>query len=95
MVSGGHGYAILKVQAGQAETLASGRFEGVMPNIADLRIGARCEGGSLKLMLDGDVVAEADDGTHLLGGTGLIVMGEKMAGTSAVFDDFELRSIER
>lgn len=93
MVSGGHGYAILKVQGGKAETLASGRFEGVMPNMADLRIGARCEGSSLKLMLDGDVVAEADDAAHAGGHVGLIVMGEKMAGTSAVFDDFELRSI--
>lgn len=95
MVSGGHGYAILKVQGGKAETLASGRFAGAMPNIADLRIGARCEGRSLKLMLDGEVVAEADDAAHDAGQAGLIVMGEKMAGTSAVFDDFELRAITR
>lgn len=95
MVSGGHGYAILKIAGGKAHTLASGRFEGTMPNIADLRIGARCEGSTLKLMLDGDVVAEADDATHTDGQVGLIVMGEKMAGTSAVFDDFELRSISR
>lgn len=95
MVSGGHGYAILKIAGGRADTLASGRFEGTMPNIADLRIGARCEGSTLKLMLDGDVVAEADDATHTGGQVGLIVMGEKMAGTSAVFDDFELHSISR
>jgi hypothetical protein len=95
MVSGGHGYAILKVQGGKAETLANGRFEGVMPNMADLRIGARCEGPSLKLMLDGEVVAEANDAAHSDGQVGLIVMGEKMAGTSAVFDDFELRAIAR
>ncbi len=95
MVSGGHGYAVLKVQGGKAETLASGRFEGTMPNIADLRIGARCEGSALKLMLDGNVVAEASDSAHAAGQVGLIVMGEKMAGTSAVFDDFELRSLAR
>lgn len=90
MVSGGHGYAILKVQDGQATTLASGRFEGTMPNIADVRIGARCAGRTLTLTLDGDVVAEAEDGAHADGAAGLIVMGEKTAGTSAVFDDFEL-----
>lgn len=93
MVSGGHGYAILKVQGGQATTLTSGRFEGTMPNIADVRIGAQCVGSSLKLTLDGEVVAEADDAALTKGGAGLIVMGEKTAGTSAVFDNFELAEI--
>ena len=93
MVSGGHGYAILKVQGGQATTLTSGRFEGAMPNIADVRIGAQCVGSSLKLTLDGEVVAEADDAGLAKGGAGLIVMGEKTAGTSAVFDNFELAEV--
>lgn len=93
MVSGGHGYAILKVQGGQATTLASGRFEGAMPNVADVRIGAHCTGSSLKLSLDGDVVAAVDDAALSKGGAGLIVMGEKTAGTSAVFDNFELAEV--
>ena len=93
MVSGGHGYAILKVQGGQASTLASGRFEGTMPNIADVRIGAHCAGSSLKLTIDGDVVAEAEDADLATGAAGLIVMGEKTAGTSAVFDNFELAEV--
>ena len=33
MVSGGHGYAILKVKDGNAAQLATGRFEGTMPNV--------------------------------------------------------------
>ena len=95
MVSGGHGYAILKIQGGQATTLASGRFEGLMANIADVRIGARCDGGALALSLDGEVVAEVRDGALASGSAGLIVMGERTAGTSAVFDDFALYQIVR
>lgn len=95
MVSGGHGYAILKIKGGQATTLTSGRFEGAMPNIADVRIGASCEGDALKLTIDGEVVAEVSDGDLGKGGSGLIVMGEKMAGTSAVFDNFELYEMMR
>lgn len=89
-VSGGHGYAILKVKDGQAEQLATGRFEGAMPNIADVQISARCEGSTLALSLDGEEVANASDADLSKGASGLIVMGEKTAGTSAVFDNFEL-----
>lgn len=90
MVSGGHGYTILKVKDGQAEQLATGRFEGAMPNIADVQISARCEGENLTLSLDGEEVATASDADLAKGASGLIVMGEKTAGTSAVFDNFEL-----
>ena len=90
MVSGSHGAGILKVKDGRATTLARGRFEGAMPNIADVRIEARCVGAALQLRVDGDVIAEANDGELAQGNAGLIVMGEKMAGTSAVFDDFAL-----
>ena len=95
MVSGSHGLGILKVEGGKATTIARGRFEGAMANIADVRIGARCQGETLQLLLDGEVAAEATDATHARGHAGLIVMGEKMAGTSAVFDDFALHQIER
>lgn len=93
MVSGGHGYAIIKVEGGQGQTLASGRFDGTMPNIADVRLGARCEGSTLSLEIDGEAVAKADDGTFQKGRSGLIVLGEKTAGTSAVFDDFVLSAL--
>lgn len=93
MVSGGHGYAILKVRNGQGETLASGRFEGTMPNIADVRLGARCEGAKLSLEIDGNPVAEAQDGDFSKGRSGLIVLGERTAGTSAVFDNFALSAL--
>jgi hypothetical protein len=93
MVSGSHGLGILRIQDGQATTLARGRFEGAMANIADVRIGARCEGETLQLLIDGEVAAEASDGAHASGRAGLIVMGEKMAGTSAVYDDFALYQI--
>ena len=90
MISGAHRAAILKVQGGQASVLATAPFEGLLPNIADVRLGARCEGDSLQLTLDGDVVAEATDGDLASGRAGLIVLGEKTAGTSAVYDDFAL-----
>ena len=92
MVSGGHGYSIMKVRNGQAESLASGSFEGMMPNIADVRIGARCDGDELVLSLDGEEVARATDADLGKGASGLIVIGERTAGTSAVFDSFELSS---
>lgn len=93
MVSGGHGYAIMKVVDGQAETLASGRFDGAMPNIADVQISARCEGSSLSMSLDGETVAETDDSSLDRGRAGLIVLGERTAGTSAVFDRFTLSAL--
>ncbi len=95
MVSGGHRAAIVKVAAGQVTTLASGSFEGFMPNIAEVRLGARCEGDGLQLTIDGAVVAEATDADLSAGRSGLIVMGERTAGTSAVYDDFALFQIAR
>jgi hypothetical protein len=95
MVSGSHGLGILKVEGGQATTLARGQFDGAMPNIADVRIGARCDGSRLQLLVDGEVAAEAEDDAFADGRAGLIVMGEKMAGTSAVFDDFALYQLAR
>jgi hypothetical protein len=95
MVSGSHGLGIVKVEGGRAGTIARGNFTGAMANVADVRIGARCEGDRLQLLIDGEVAAEATDATHAQGHAGLIVMGEKMAGTSAVFDDFALVQIER
>jgi len=90
VASGNHGAGILKVKDGQATTLARASFDGAMPNIADVRIGARCDGSTLQLLVDGDVVAEANDGDLTEGHSGLFVLGERMAGTSAVFDDFAL-----
>lgn len=93
MVSGGHGYAILKVKGGSAEQLATGSFEGAMPNVADVSISASCKGDALVLSLDGEEVARATDADLDKGAAGLIVMGERTAGTSAVFDNFELSSL--
>lgn len=95
MVSGAHGYAIMKIKGGQSTILASGRFEGTMPNIADVRIAARCEGANLVMSLDGNEIAKASDGELGTGASGLIAMGEKTAGTSAVFDNFALYQISR
>lgn len=95
MISGNHGYAILKVEGGVGKTLVSGRFDAALPNMADVRIGARCEGDTLTMTIDGAKVAEAKDATYADGRVGLIVVGEKTAGTSAVFDDFALSAITR
>lgn len=92
MVSGGHGYSILKVKGGSAEQLATGSFEGMMPNMADVEISASCDGDELVMSLDGEEVARASDADLGKGAAGLIVIGERTAGTSAVFDSFELSS---
>jgi hypothetical protein len=93
MVSGAHGYAIIKVNGGHPQTLVSGKFEGMMPNIADVSIEAICDGNTLRMSLGGEVVAEISDSAFGSGASGLMVMGEKTAGTSAVFDSFTLSEL--
>lgn len=90
MVSGGHGFVILKVASGQSETLANGRFDGAMPNIADVQLHAVCDGSNLSFSIDGNEVAKTSDSTFSNGRSALIVLGERTAGTSAVFDRFVL-----
>lgn len=93
MVSGAHGYAIIKVRGGNPQTLTSGKFDDMMPNIADVAIEASCNGDALQMSLDGEVVAEVRDSELTSGASGLMVMGEKTAGTSAVFDSFTLSEL--
>lgn len=90
IVSGAHEYAIVKVRGGTPQTLTKGKFDGMMPNVADVSIQASCDGDKLQMSLDGDVVAEVSDAELTSGASGLMVMGEKTAGTSAVFDSFTL-----
>lgn len=93
MVTGAHEYAIIRVQNDVPTQLASGSFEGMMPNVADVTISARCNGSQLQMALGGEVVAEAQDSEFSSGASGLVVVGEKMAGTSAVFDNFALSEL--
>ncbi|MBL8300562.1 MAG: hypothetical protein JNN30_19665 [Rhodanobacteraceae bacterium] len=90
LVTGNHTWAISKMQAGTATTLARGKFDGAMPNIADVEITGNCQGSSLRMELDGSEVGRASDEAFAMGESGLIVLGEKTAGTSAVFDHFRL-----
>ncbi len=93
MVSGKHGYGIVKMIDGKITGLTAGSFNGSMPNIAEVKIEGRCQGDKLSLYLDGKSVASANDADLPQGKSGLVVLGEKMAGTSAVFDSFELAEL--
>lgn len=93
MVSGKHGFGIVKMIDGKITGLTAGSFEGSMPNIAEVRIEGRCQGDNLSLYIDGKQVGSAKDADLAQGKSGLVVLGEKMAGTSAVFDSFELAEL--
>lgn len=91
---GDGGLVIAKIQNGQPTVLAEGRIEQVMPGAVDTRLSVRCEGDTLSVAATGGSRIEATDSTFAGGETGLLVLGEKLAGTSASFDEFELSEID-
>lgn len=90
---GDAGVLIVRVDDGKATPLAEGRVDQVMAGAVDTRLFVRCEGDELSLSAGGQRIS-ARDSTHATGETGLLVLGEKLAGTSASFDNFELRAVE-
>lgn len=84
---------ILKVRDGKATPLAKGQVASVMAGTVDTKLSAECRGDTLRLSLnDGDSLS-ARDGELQGGKAGLFVIGEKLAGTSASFDNFELADL--
>ena len=81
---------IVKVKDGQPTPLAQGRVKSVMAGSVDTRFTVECKGDTLSLSATGGSRIEATDSELRGGRSGLIVAGEKMAGTSAVFDNFVL-----
>lgn len=96
VASGAPGWIILKVQGGKPMPLARGALpKGVVAGAVEGRVEAHCQGDRLQMAFGGRKVGEARDATFATGRSGLIVMGEAAAGTSAVFDDVTLDDLAR
>lgn len=81
---------ILKIEQGEVKVLAQGAVKSVMPGAVDTRLTAECRGSKLTLRAKNGATLTANDATFAEGKAGLFVIGEKMAGTSAAFDNFVL-----
>ncbi|GMV29928.1 MAG: hypothetical protein AMXMBFR59_20530 [Rhodanobacteraceae bacterium] len=90
LVRGDAAVVIVKVKDGKVTPLAQGKVESVMAGAADTRLTVQCQGDTLRFKVKGGSSLETRDGDFSEGKSGLVVIGEKMAGTSAVFDDFVL-----
>lgn len=92
LVRGDAATLIVKIRNGKATPLAQGKVKSVMAGSADTRLTVECNGDTLRLSAKGGNAIEARDGELTSGRSGLLVIGEKMAGTSAAFDNFVLAS---
>jgi len=81
---------ILKIKDGEVTPLAQGTVASVMPGSVDTRLVAECRGDTLTLSAKGGGKLSARDAELAGGSAGLFVIGEKMAGTSAMFDNVVL-----
>lgn len=90
MVRGDSVLMILKIKDGTVTPLAEGRVDTVLAGTVDTRLSAECVGDALRFGARGGRTITARDADLRDGDSGLFVIGEKMAGTSAVFDDFVL-----
>lgn len=81
---------IMKIKDGKATPLAQGKVKSIMAGSVDTRLSVECKGDVLRFKARDGSSIEARDGDFAGGQSGLVVIGEKMAGTSAVFDDFVL-----
>lgn len=93
VLTGNNGWAILKSTKTSGKVLANGALAAapLIPGMLEARMEARCVGDRLTMLVNGREVGSVRDAEYASGSSGLIVLGEKAAGTSARFDDFELR----
>lgn len=82
--------AIVKIKDGKSSLLAQGRIGSILPGTVDTRLKVDCAGDELRFSAKGGASIKASDSEFSSGQSGLVVAGQKMAGTSAVFDDFVL-----
>ena len=90
MVRGDAVLMILKVAHGEVTPLAQGKVDALLPGTVDTRVTVECTGDSLRMTARGGKAITARDATFRDGGSGVFVIGEKMAGTSVMFDNFAL-----
>jgi hypothetical protein len=81
---------ILKIKDGEVTPLAQAKVKQVMPGAVDTRFTAQCQGDTLRLEVKGGGSISAKDSDFSQGKSGVFVIGEKLAGTSIVFDNFSL-----
>ncbi|HSX58990.1 MAG TPA: hypothetical protein VLF18_02210 [Tahibacter sp.] len=81
---------IAKIRDGKVTPLAQGKVKSIMAGSVDTRLTVDCKGDVLRLRAKNGGTIEARDAELGGGRSGLVVIGEKMAGTSAVFDNFVL-----
>jgi len=81
---------IVKVKDGKVTPLAQGKVKSIMAGSVDTRLSVECSGDTLRLKARDGSSLQARDGDFASGASGLLVVGEKMAGTSAAFDNFVL-----
>lgn len=84
---------IMKIKDGVGTPLAKGSVKSVMPGSVDTRFTVECQDDVLRLTTSNGTSISAHDSDFRSGSSGLLVMGEKMAGTSAVFDNFVLDTL--
>ena len=84
---------ILKIKDGVVTPLAEGKVKSIMAGSVDTRLSVECQGDTLRLSARGGSTLTARDSEFASGKSGVFVIGEKMAGTSVVFDNFELQQI--
>lgn len=84
--------AIVKIKDGKSQLLAQGRISSVLPGTVDTRLSVDCNGSELRFSAKGGGSIKASDSDFSNGKSGLVVAGQKMAGTSAAFDNFVLAS---
>ena len=94
LLTGSPGWNIVKIVNGKLARLASSPLpRGVMAGAVDTRIAVECHGDTLRLFVGGKQIGQARDASFTTGDSGLMVMAENMAGTSATFDNFLLRDL--
>lgn len=90
LVRGDAVLTIVKIRDGQATPLAQGKVDSVLPGTVDTRLTVECHGDTLRFGARGGRTIEARDAEFSDGSSGVFVIGESMAGTSAAFDNFVL-----
>jgi hypothetical protein len=85
---------IVKVKDGKVTPLAQGKVKSIMAGSVDTRLSVECRGDTLRFKARDGASLQAKDSDFSAGRSGLLVIGEKMAGTSAAFDDFVLATAQ-
>ena len=93
LATGDGGLLIGKVRDGSPTVLARGSVKSVLAGSVDTRLAAECSGDRLRLSATDGSSLEAHDGEFSSGESGLAVLGENAAGTSAVFDNYVLTDL--